>query len=319
MRPVRVSIYVINSFAGPYFILYVHIFDNPVNMKKIKLLLALPVIVSMIFVSTTTFTGCSKDAATIHDTTVKVVTDTLTLTIHDTVNTCDCNLTDGLVAYYNFNGGSLKDSSGYGNNIFANSATKTTDRFGNANNAYIFDGVSSAMQIHHSASLNMDSITMFAIIKPNGFYSGPCAGNYIISKGAIGSTNGFWSLGYQDIDANCTTPDFNRESFGGSFGDNNPVGSANTAGSDTSFIKLGQWYYVTFTYDGKWAKQYVNGQLKYSRIVTSPNHPNSDDLFIGRLQDGTFPYFINGVIDEVRIYNRALCPTAVMQLSALKE
>ena len=154
-------------------------------MNKIKLLFVLPVIALMIFIFTTTFTGFSKDTTTIHDTTVKVVTDTLRLTIHDTVNTCNCNLTDGLVAYYNFNGGSLKDSSGHGNDIFANSATKTADRFGNANNAYLFDGLSNSMEIHHSTSLNLDSITMFAIIKPNGFYSGPCAGNYIISKGAI--------------------------------------------------------------------------------------------------------------------------------------
>jgi hypothetical protein len=288
-------------------------------MKKIKLLLVFPLIASMIFVSTTTFTGCSKDTTTIHDTTVKVVIDTLKLTIHDTINTCNCNLTDGLVAYYNFNGGSLNDSSGYGNNIYANSATKTTDRFGNANNAYLFDGLSNSMQVHHSASLNLDSITMFAIIKPNGFYNGPCGGNYIISKGVTATVNGYLALGYQDLDAGCTTPDFNRESFGGSFGDNNPVGSANIAGSDTSFIKLNQWYYVTFTYDGKTSKLYVNGQLKDSRTATRPNHPNADDLFIGRLQDGTFPYYVNGVIDEIRIYNRALCATAVMQLNGLKE
>src|SRR5579864_4812496 len=103
-------------------------------MKKAKLPLILAGIESVIIISTTTFTGCSKDT-TIHDTTVKVVIDTLT--IHDTVNTCNCNLTDGLIAYYNFNGGSLKDSSGYANDIFENSATKTKDRFGNANNAYL--------------------------------------------------------------------------------------------------------------------------------------------------------------------------------------
>jgi len=28
---------------------------------------------------------------------------------------------------------------------------------------------------------------------------------------------------------------------------------------------------------------------------------------------------VNGVIDEIRIYNRALCPTAIMQLNGLKE
>ena len=95
--------------------------------------------------------------------------------------------------------------------------------------------------------------------------------------------------------------------------------SANIAGSDTSFIKTGQWYYVAFTYDGKTSKLYVNGLLKDSRTATRPSHTNADDLFIGRLQDSTFPYYVNGVIDEIRIYNRALCPTAVMQLNSLKQ
>ena len=60
---------------------------------------------------------------------------------------CNCNLKDGLMAYYNFNGGNLNDSSGLNNNIVFNNAVKTTDRFGKANNAYLFDGSSSYMQV----------------------------------------------------------------------------------------------------------------------------------------------------------------------------
>ena len=48
--------------------------------------------------------------------------------------------TDGLVAWYPFNG-NANDESGNGNSGTVNGATLTTDKDGNENSAYIFDGV----------------------------------------------------------------------------------------------------------------------------------------------------------------------------------
>ena len=47
--------------------------------------------------------------------------------------------TDGLVAYYPFNG-NANDESGNGNHGTVNGATLTTDRDGNENSSYSFDG-----------------------------------------------------------------------------------------------------------------------------------------------------------------------------------
>ena len=57
-------------------------------------------------------TSCKKEV--IHDTTVVTKTDTTILHHTDTLLVPDSiyNITDGLVAYYNFNSGSLHDSSG---------------------------------------------------------------------------------------------------------------------------------------------------------------------------------------------------------------
>ena len=49
-------------------------------------------------------------------------------------------LNDGLVANYPFNG-NANDGSGNGNDGIVNGVTLTTDRFGNADSAYSFDGV----------------------------------------------------------------------------------------------------------------------------------------------------------------------------------
>ena len=53
------------------------------------------------------------------------------------------NIDSGLVAHYPFNG-NANDESGNGNDGTVNGATLTTDRFGNANKAYSFDGVSNS-------------------------------------------------------------------------------------------------------------------------------------------------------------------------------
>ncbi len=46
---------------------------------------------------------------------------------------------------------------------------------------------------------------------------------------------------------------------------------------------------------------------------------NTNDLFIGRLDASQYPFWFNGVIDEIRIYERALCETEVKVLSNLKK
>jgi hypothetical protein len=46
---------------------------------------------------------------------------------------------NGLVGYWGFNG-NANDQSGNGNNGTVNGATLTSDRFGNNNSAYSFDG-----------------------------------------------------------------------------------------------------------------------------------------------------------------------------------
>ena len=88
-----------------------------------------------------TISSCKK-TTTLFDTVriSTIVNDTIRLT--DSVS----DVTDGLVAYYSFNGGSLNDSSGYGNNIAFNNASPTTDRLGRANNAYLFNGTSIYMR-----------------------------------------------------------------------------------------------------------------------------------------------------------------------------
>ena len=60
--------------------------------------------------------------------------------------------TNGLVGYWPFNG-NANDESGNGNNGTVNGAALTTDRFGNANSAYNFNGTSDYIQTSNTSSL----------------------------------------------------------------------------------------------------------------------------------------------------------------------
>jgi len=244
-------------------------------------------------------------------------TDTTVVTVSPSVDSV-YDITSGMVAYYNFNGGNLNDSSGYGNNIAFNNATTTADRFGRAGNAYLFDGSSSYMQVTNSQSLNPNNITLFAIVKLNGFYAGDCHGNQILGEGAADDVNGFYAMRIQPLNTPCSAPvDTTQEIAGAGYGDNNPKGSAAGAGTDSILIRTGTWYKLAYTYDGTTSKFYINGVLKSTVTKSVPFTSNTFPLVIGKLNDSLFPYWFNGIIDEIRIYNRALPQGAITQLYKL--
>jgi hypothetical protein len=64
------------------------------------------------------------------------------------------------------------------------------------------------------------------------------------------------------------------------------------------------WTHLALTYDGAMLRLYVNGALAAGENITGAIQTNSNALRIG----GNFPYgeFFQGLIDEVRVYNRAL-------------
>jgi hypothetical protein len=287
-------------------------------MKLLKLIFALPVIVIFSLISGGPFSACSKSVTDTvyikHDSTI-IVYDTTT--VHDT----SYDITSGMVAYYNFNGGNLNDSSGFNNNIAFNNATPTADRFGRANNAYLFNGSSSYMEVPNSPSLNPNSITLYAIIKPNGFYytQNLDYGNFILVKG-WDQANGMYILQYTTWTPT-GLPDTLQENFQGGYGDNNNTTNSAGVRDSTLYIQTGTWYKLTYTYDGITAKLYINGTLVDSLTRTASFTPNSYNVFIGRNDDpyNLFPFWFNGVIDEIRIYNRALPPQAVTQLNNLTD
>jgi hypothetical protein len=262
--------------------------------------------------SNVTLTSCTKES----DTTI--IRDTVIIKDTVVVKDTTCRLYKGLVAYYNFNGGSLKDSSGFDNNITFNNATVTADRFGRPGNAFLFNGSNSYMSVTNNSTLNPGKITMMAIVKANDFYNGYCHGNDILSKGYPDRVNGMYYLRIKDVNP-CGTPlDTTKQHAYGGYGDNQSPPYAIGGGSDTVRVHAGRWYTLIYTYDGTTSKFYLNGKLTGTETRTVSFNPNTMPLFIGRNGSDQYPYWFNGVIDEVRIYNRAINENEVKQLSEWK-
>ena len=225
-----------------------------------------------------------------------------------------------LVAWYPFTNGELGDKSGHHNKIIFCSATPTVAKNGKDSDAYYFDGTSSYMQVKNRPSLNpSQAITLAALIKPMGFYQGQCHGNRILNKEYSDATDGRYLLGYDDQKfynyTGCDQPvKENHENFYGTYGNGQAAASGAT---DTANVRPGKWYNIVYTYGNGVSNLYINNKLVMSAAVSTSFTPNTYDLLIGKSLNPPFPYYFTGVIDEIRIYNRALSSSEITGLSGL--
>lgn len=217
------------------------------------------------------------------------------------------NLNQGLIGYFPFNG-DASDRSGYNNNPTNNSGTLAADRFGNANQAYWFNGTNNSMTIPGAAGLNTATAMSVAL------YFNPENTNLATLVGKIDYTNGNGTQFQVAI---------NWSAYPGVlFGINNPADNcANQINVNSEYVNTGgslpinQWYCLACTYDQGVQKIYLNGVLIQQRTIpfnTLKQCTNSD------IQIGTWwmndQQRFKGRIDDVRIYNRALNQAEVTAL-----
>ncbi len=212
------------------------------------------------------------------------------------------NLKEGLQAYYPFSG-NANDESGNNNNPVINNATITADRFGNPKSAWHFNGIYQYIRIPNSPSLNFgNQITLSAWVRPTGFYYDICHASQVISKGGGNYNPGNYAIRYDDAlysagkGCNGAIVDSLHQNFRG-------TGTILTPYTD--YIIKNKWYHVLYTNDGTNAKLYVDCMLKYA-VVFPETFTNNEDLFFGKSDDDIFPFWLNGDLDDIRIYNRAL-------------
>jgi hypothetical protein len=97
-----------------------------------------------------------------------------------------------------------------------------------------------------------------------------------------------------------------------------------TAGAGgTGNFSPNKWYHATFTYDASQptnatkVKLYLNGAqktLNYLGTIPSSLAATNSDVTIGGLYTSVLSQFLNGSLDDVRIYNRALSASEIKQI-----
>lgn len=218
------------------------------------------------------------------------------------------NLNQGMAGYWNFNG-NANDVSGNNNHGMVNGATLAADKWGNANGAYYFNGVNNWIEVPNSPSLNFNSnsFSVYTLLKVHGYYQGPCHGNNIISRGASDNNPGAFHIryldGYYTGGGNCSNPvpDILHENF--------VAGCNNTFTPSVippQYIQNDTWYCVIAVNDGSHLKVYVNGVLNYDATLNGLFTASSENIFIGRHNSGSYPYWMTATLDELRLYSRAL-------------
>lgn len=78
-----------------------------------------------------------------------------------------------------------------------------------------------------------------------------------------------------------------------------------------------QWHLLTATYDGRMVVYYLDGEQMASYTNDKPIDASGEDLYIGTSYPGNLDRY-PGLIDDLRIYNRALSAQEVRALFALR-
>ncbi len=206
---------------------------------------------------------------------------------------------NGLVAYYPFNGNAF-DESGNGNYGIVEGATLTADRFGNMNSAYHFAGGASIL----IPELFQDTCSAFTFavwvmkdtVDQNDHEILFKSGNQ--GAAAMGLTRG--NLG-----------------FGVLLGTNaynwNSVNIPDTLRARIHYFIVGRYI------RGKKVELLLNGESMASMTpqdlpMYTDGHHNDVTSAIGTVPFYQTPYFWNGVIDDIRVYTRSISDDEVQSL-----
>ncbi len=225
--------------------------------------------------------------------------------------TAQINLGQGLIMYLPLDG-NANDASGNGNNGIVNGPIPTTNQAGTPNTAYSFNGNGDFISIPHNPSQLVTSFSLCAKVQPTAFNSNACSFSTIIAKsnhqdlGHIGL-----SMGAQ-VGRTCNNPvSISNQIFMDYLGDHY-IDVTNTTGLPVQpYIILNNWYCVVRTFDAITGnlKEYVNGNLHLDTTLSPLLYTgnSTDSITIGKLDYlSQFPFYFNGKIDEVRMYNRVL-------------
>jgi hypothetical protein len=207
-----------------------------------------------------------------------------------------------MVAFYSFDG-NANDMSGWGSNGTVSGATLSTDREGNANSAYGFDGVNDYINIPSSTQMSFAKISIAGWIKLDQNIGNTQA--RISCRQGAGSFDN-WGL------------QIYGGSYGGTNGGNDLVFHTSNGSITTNYIydanlAINQWIHVAAVNDFDSVRIYINGLKKVSYLSNGvlPSNINYP-ILIGQTFGGGF--YFPGSIDDIYFFKRPLLSTEILAL-----
>ncbi|MEW6741715.1 MAG: LamG-like jellyroll fold domain-containing protein [Planctomycetota bacterium] len=212
----------------------------------------------------------------------------------------DADLSDGLVAYYPFNG-NADDESGNGNDGTVHGATLTADRFGIPDSAYGFDGIDDWIDIGPYVKppfpvtvatwLKCDTIQSVAVVRNDQVNSNSY--RYGLAAWVHGSIGGYYFEGFSA-----------------------PWNRVNKISYD-SVVTTAAWHHLTVVFRGHrdillyWDA--VERAGYYDGTGSGMTYSSGNGaLGYGDSASGSVRF--DGEMDDVRVYNRVLSPDEIMEL-----
>jgi Concanavalin A-like lectin/glucanases superfamily len=217
---------------------------------------------------------------------------------------------DGLVAFYPFSG-NAKDASGNNLHGVVNGALLTTDRFGNTDAAYAFNGTSDFINVGNPSALRItNTITLAMWVKKDAFSeSAP-----ILSKKQATNITPVLGEGFSVL-LNTIGSGEKYYWINSLYPGTGIQGNNNAYGAD---FEPGVWQFLAIVMDGQKLTWYNNGVLSITVDNNQPLTANSlGDFLIGRDigVSSSFPTSsFDGKIDDVVVYNRALSEREIKQI-----
>jgi hypothetical protein len=209
---------------------------------------------------------------------------------------------NGLVGWWPFNG-NANDESGNGNHGTVNGASPTSDRFGNSQSAYNYDGVTSNIIANISPEINIqvDTLITFSywvnlnVIGP----AQPQAAVILTQNDFTSAISSWYDNGILKIVGN-------NSISGGSY---NNVWSNNEN-------QVSVWYNYVLQVNtiSNRIDFYENGQLQGFSDVNNLVLSNLNKLALGYYPIYGNVWFLNGKLDDIGIWNRALTACEIQDL-----
>jgi hypothetical protein len=217
-------------------------------------------------------------------------------------------LGSGLIGHWKLDetsGATAADASGYGNHGTLTNMNPSLDwtSSGRVGGALRFDGVNDKVVVNDAEILdNVQQLTMSAWVYPTRLDGNP--------RGPL-SKRVHWTSDYS----------YAMFFYGGNRL-NVDIDGNNDRFAAPKVYTINQWYHLAVVFDGtlpanQRVKVYVDGVLNHTATESSTAVPNTaSPLVIGQLNGNADGYF-QGLIDDVRVYGRALSAAEITQLAGM--